>query len=112
MSKSIFSQILIGEIPSTILFENKYYFVIKDINPKSKTHLLIISKKEIKTLNDLDPKSKTASAMIKTIHEVSKLLEIPEYKIQINCGKSAGQEVFHLHIHFQSPHSLKETLKT
>jgi histidine triad (HIT) family protein len=51
---SIFTKIINREIPSDIVFENDSLIVIKDINPQAKTHLLIIPKKEIPTINDLE----------------------------------------------------------
>ena len=51
---SIFTKIINREIPSEIVFENDRIIVIKDINPEAKTHLLIIPKKEIPTVNDLE----------------------------------------------------------
>jgi histidine triad (HIT) family protein len=51
---SIFTKILNGEIPSEILYETSTVFVIRDINPEDKTHLLIIPKEEIASLNDIN----------------------------------------------------------
>ncbi|MDR2640516.1 MAG: HIT domain-containing protein [Candidatus Peribacteria bacterium] len=51
---SIFTKIINREIPSDIVYEQDNLIVIKDINPVAKTHLLIIPKKEIKTINDLE----------------------------------------------------------
>ena len=51
---SIFTKIINGEIPSTVVYEQDNIIVIEDINPVSKTHLLIIPKKEIPTINDLE----------------------------------------------------------
>jgi histidine triad (HIT) family protein len=51
---SIFTKIINKEIPSEIVYEQENIIVIKDINPKSKHHLLIIPKKEIKTVNDIE----------------------------------------------------------
>jgi histidine triad (HIT) family protein len=51
---SIFTKIIGREIPSDIVYEDEEIIVIKDITPKAKTHLLIIPKKEIKTINDLE----------------------------------------------------------
>ena len=50
---SIFTKIIQREIPSTIEYEDDLCIVIQDIAPKAKTHLLIIPKKEIPTLNDI-----------------------------------------------------------
>ena len=51
---SIFTKIIKREIPSNILYEDENIIVIKDINPRAKTHLLIIPKKQIETINDLE----------------------------------------------------------
>jgi len=50
---SIFTKIIQGEIPADIVYEQDNIIVIRDINPAAKTHLLIIPKKEIPTLNDI-----------------------------------------------------------
>lgn len=50
---SIFSKIISREIPSTVVYEQENIIVIKDIAPQAKTHLLIIPKKEIPTINDI-----------------------------------------------------------
>jgi histidine triad (HIT) family protein len=51
---SIFTKIINREIPTDIIYEQDNIIVIKDINPKAKTHILIIPKKEIKTINDIE----------------------------------------------------------
>jgi histidine triad (HIT) family protein len=51
---SIFTKIIQREIPSQIVYEQENIIVIRDIAPKARTHLLIIPKKEIPTINDLD----------------------------------------------------------
>jgi histidine triad (HIT) family protein len=51
---SIFTKIIQREIPSQIVYEQENIIVIRDIQPKAKTHLLIIPKKEIPTINDLE----------------------------------------------------------
>lgn len=49
---SIFTKIINREILSDIVYEQDNIIVIRDINPQAKTHLLIIPKKEIETIND------------------------------------------------------------
>lgn len=51
---SIFTKIINREIPAEIVYETENLIAIKDINPKAKTHILIIPKKEIATINDLE----------------------------------------------------------
>lgn len=52
--ESIFTRIIKREIPADIIYEQDDIIVIKDINPKAKTHFLIIPKKEIPSINDLE----------------------------------------------------------
>jgi len=55
---SLFTKILNKEIPSEMVFENDTLFVIKDVNPEDTTHLLIIPKEEIDSINNLEEKHK------------------------------------------------------
>lgn len=101
MKDCIFCKIANGEIKSDFVFENDNFFVIKDLNPKANTHLLVIPKKHVDSLNEFDGMEYGAS-LICTIQDVTKKLGIKSYKTQINTGKEAGQEVFHLHVHILS----------
>jgi histidine triad (HIT) family protein len=51
---TLFTKIINREIPADIVYEQDNIIVIKDINPQAKTHLLIIPKKEISTINDIE----------------------------------------------------------
>ncbi len=100
MSDSIFTKIYQGEIPSEILFQDDIAFVIKDINPKAKTHLLIIPIKPIHSIMGMDEgDEEIVGHLFKIAKEMGQKLELPGYKLQINVGAHGGQEVFHLHIH-------------
>jgi histidine triad (HIT) family protein len=110
MNDSIFTRILKKEIPASIIMETEDIFVIHDINPKDTTHLLIITKKQIPTLNDLEVNSNIPNKIIQTAQKIAaEFLEKPEYRLQINVGKNGGQEVFHVHCHFLSKFKLKST---
>ncbi len=76
---SIFTKIINREIKSEIIYENNNLIVIKDIAPKAKTHLLIIPKKEIETINDLESNdSELLFEMFLTAKNVAKQLNISE----------------------------------
>lgn len=62
--ETIFTKIIKREIPSEIVFENDEIIAIKDINPQAKTHILIIPKKVIPTINDLENEDKEVLAEI------------------------------------------------
>jgi histidine triad (HIT) family protein len=76
---TIFTKIISREIPSDIVYEDEKIIVIKDINPQAKTHLLIIPKKEIATINDLMPEDRELIAdMFFVAKKVAKDLNISE----------------------------------
>lgn len=101
---SIFTKIISREIPSTIVYEQENIIVIKDINPQAKTHLLIIPKKEIPTINDLMQEDRELLAdMFFVAKKVAKDLKIDEwYKLHFNVWEKWGQEVMHIHLHLLS----------
>lgn len=101
---SIFSKIINREIPADIVYEQENIIVIKDIFPKAKTHLLIIPKKEIATINDLQEDDRWLLAdMFFVAKKVARDLWIEEwYKLSFNVWEKAGQEVMHIHLHLLS----------
>ena len=98
MSDCIFCKIINGDFGTEFVLENEYAVVFKDINPKAETHLLVVPKFHVESLNELDDEVLLGKLMM-TVKEVTKKLGIKSYKTVINTGKEAGQEVFHLHIH-------------
>lgn len=94
----IFCKIINGEFNTEFVYENEYVVVFKDINPKAKTHLLVVPRVHVESLNELEDKN-LMSELIMSVKETTKKLGIKSYKTLINTGKEAGQEVFHLHIH-------------
>lgn len=98
MSDCIFCKIINGDFGTEFIYENKYAVVFKDINPKADTHLLVVPRLHVESLNDLNDKDLLGELMI-CVKTVTEKLGIKSYKTIINTGKDAGQEVFHLHIH-------------
>ncbi len=101
---SIFTKIINREIPSTIIYEDEKIIVIKDIKPLAKTHLLIIPKKEIPTINDLEEVDRELlSEMFFVAKKVAKDLKIDEwYQLHFNVWEKWWQEVMHIHMHLLS----------
>jgi len=102
MTKSIFSKIIDREIESNIIAENNHIIVIEDILPKAPIHFLIIPKKNIKDVQSFsDNDFVYAAEMFKMAKKLSE--EIPgakDFRLQVNSGVDAGQEIFHVHMHF------------
>lgn len=84
-----------------IIYKNEYFFIIKDSFPVSKGHLLVISNKLRKDYFELSTDEK--NNLSKVICKAKSLIEIhhsPDgYNIGMNCGKYAGQTIFHFHCH-------------
>ncbi len=94
----IFCKIANKELTTNFIHETDNIVVFADINPKAKTHLLVVPKEHMASLNELEDE-KLMSDLILAVKDVTKKLNIIDYKVNINTGAKAGQEVFHLHIH-------------
>lgn len=97
----VFCEIIKGNIPSTKIFENEEFIIIKDIEPIAKIHYLAIPKNHYKLLNEMEKSDKKIiSNILSTIAELSCELGLNNgYRLIINQGDDAGQTVPHLHIH-------------
>ena len=106
MSDCIFCKIVNGEIGTEFLYEDSDCVVFRDINPKTATHLLIVSKKHIPSIADMEMGDKKIIAnLVACAKKIAEKLELKGYNLQINGGKEGGQEIFHLHIHLMSKFS-------
>ncbi len=102
MEKSIFTRILEREIPATFEYEDDEIFAINDIAPKAPTHILIIPKKQIPTINDLQPEDTgLIGKMVQIAKSIAKQKGIADdgYRLVFNVNEGAGQTVFHIHLH-------------
>ncbi len=98
MENCIFCKILNKEIPSKFIYEDENCFAINDINPKAKKHILVIPKAHVESLAQVED-MELVKKMFEAIKKINKQEGIVDFKTLINTGKSAGQEVMHLHIH-------------
>jgi histidine triad (HIT) family protein len=100
MSQSIFTRIIQRQIPAKIAYEDERYIVIHDISPQAPVHLLVITKREIATLNDLtEADSALIGGMFVLAGTLMKQMGHRDYRTVFNCGADAGQAVYHLHLH-------------
>lgn len=98
----LFCKIINGEIPSDKVYENDKVYAFRDIAPQAPIHVVIVPKTHIASANDITADNSSAVADIyEAIPEIAKSLGISEsgYRIVNNCGKDAGQTVFHIHFH-------------
>lgn len=100
-NKTIFKRILDREIPADIIHEDDLCIAFRDVNPQAPTHILVIPRKEIRSLADLtDDDQALVGHLMLTAAQLAKQLELADgYRTVINCGPNGGQTVDHLHIH-------------
>jgi histidine triad (HIT) family protein len=100
---TIFSKIIEGEIPADIVYQDDQVTAFRDIEPQAPIHILIVTNKEIPTVNDIRIDDEQLVGHMFTVAQQIALREgIAEdgYRLLVNCNKNAGQEIFHLHMHF------------
>lgn len=102
MDNCIFCKISEGEVPTEFIYQDEDLIAFKDINPKAPVHILIVTKKHISSLNEAGEEDKVLLGRgLLAAKKIAQKQGIAEsgYRIGINCGREAGQEVFHFHIH-------------
>lgn len=98
----LFCKIINGEIPSDKVYENDKVYAFRDIAPQAPIHVVIVPKTHIASANDITADNSSLVADIyEAIPEIAKALGLSKsgYRIVNNCGKDAGQTVFHIHFH-------------
>jgi len=99
----IFCQIVAGEVPTEILYQDEEVIAFRDINPQAPTHLIIIPKRHIPSLAHLSEKADSSliGHMVNVANQLARKEGILEsgYRLAINCGEWGGQLVSHLHMH-------------
>ena len=106
----VFCKIRKGEIPSTKLYEDADFMIIKDINPQAKVHLVAIPTDHFPHI-DMMTEQGTAllgKIMGKISHMQEELGITGGYRLLINQGENAGQTVNHIHIHILGGEKLKD----
>ena len=99
---TIFTKIINKELESDIVFESENIIAFRDINPIAPIHILIVPKKEIKTINDVSVNDKILlGEMIIAAKNIALKYKINKsgYRLIFNCNEDAGQTVFHIHMH-------------
>lgn len=98
----LFCKILAGDIPAEIVYESETAIAFRDINSQAPTHVLIIPRRHIATINDIDD---TDHAIVGSLFSAASAIARKEgiaddgYRVVMNCNAGAGQTVFHIHLH-------------
>ncbi|WP_045225791.1 histidine triad nucleotide-binding protein [Methyloterricola oryzae] len=102
MSDCLFCKMVAGDIKPNIVLETDHVLAFRDIRPQAPTHVLVIPKQHIATLDDFPAENvPLAGALLAAVQQVAKLegLDRDGYRTVINCRANGGQEVYHLHLH-------------
>ena len=102
MEDCIFCKIAAGEIPADKIYEDDTVVAFRDLSPQAPTHVLVIPRKHIATLNDLQPEDE---AILGRMYGAAREIAVregvaePGYRTVVNCNEGGGQAVFHIHLH-------------
>lgn len=102
MDDCLFCRIVRGEIGADIVAERLSALAFRDVNPQAPVHVLIIPKDHIPSLGDLGP---DRCDIITDVFSMASEIAVSEgiaqrgYRVVLNVGEEAGQEIDHLHFH-------------
>ena len=98
----IFCKIASGDVKADIVYEDNDIIAFDDINPRAPVHVVIIPKRHIGMVSDLKEKDAGEFGRLTiAANEIAQKKGVASsgYRLVTNCGKDAGQEVAHIHIH-------------
>ena len=96
----LFCRIARKEIPANIVLENEHVVAFRDIDPKAPTHVLVVPRTHVATLDDVTD-AKLLGELLFAAAAIARAEGIVAggYRTVVNCGADAGQTVFHVHLH-------------
>ena len=102
MNDCLFCKMISGEIPCDIVYEDESVFAFRDIDPKAPTHILLIPRKHIRSINELGESERNlAGELLLTAKKIAKDEGIDKsgFRTIFNTNSDGGQTVFHIHMH-------------
>jgi histidine triad (HIT) family protein len=99
-SSCLFCRIVRKEIPAKVVFEDEHVLAFHDVAPKAPTHVLVIPKTHVARLSDASgDHAALLGPCLVALTQIARTLSLDSYRVVVNDGASAGQSVFHLHLH-------------
>ena len=98
----LFCDIIAGKIPAKRVHEDEQCVAFEDIAPQAPTHVLVVPREHLSTLNDLTP---AHEALMGHVVDAARAIAVQRghqedgYRLVLNCQEGAGQSVFHIHLH-------------
>ena len=102
MAECLFCQIVNREIPASIVYEDDRVLAFNDINPQAPTHVLVVPKRHVASLNELSADDdEMVGELVRRAAAIAKERGISAggFRTVINTNREAGQTVFHIHLH-------------
>jgi len=102
MKECLFCKIVAREVPARVVREDEDTFAFEDLKPQAPTHVLVVPRRHLATLNDLSPEDDAVLGKLQRVAaSVARERGFADrgYRTVMNCNAAAGQSVFHVHLH-------------
>jgi histidine triad (HIT) family protein len=109
MADCLFCKIIARQIPASIVFEDDRVIAFNDINPQASTHVLVVPKQHIASLNELSPEHDAiVGEVVRRAAAIAaeRGIAVGGFRTVFNTNGDAGQTVFHIHLHLIGGRSL------
>jgi histidine triad (HIT) family protein len=109
MADCLFCKIIQRTIPASVVYEDERVLAFNDINPQAPTHVLVIPKRHIESLNELGTEDdRLVGELVRRAAAIAKERGISNggYRTVFNTNREAGQTVFHVHLHLLGGRSM------
>jgi histidine triad (HIT) family protein len=105
----LFCKIINREIQGAVVYEDDRVLAFNDINPQAPTHILVVPKRHIASLNDLGPEDDAiVGEMVRRAAAIAaeRGVSAGGFRTVFNTNRDAGQTVFHIHLHLLGGRSM------
>jgi histidine triad (HIT) family protein len=110
MSECLFCKIVRHEIPGSIVYEDDRVLAFNDTNPQAPTHVLVVPKRHIASLNDLSVEDdQLVGELVRRAAAIAKErgMSAGGFRTVFNTNRDGGQTVFHVHLHLLGGRSMR-----
>ena len=110
---TLFTRIINHEIPASIVHQDERAIVFHDIAPQAPVHLLLVPVKPLPSINEMEAEdAELVGYLFVLARRMADKLGVADsgYRLIINCGRDANQEVPHLHLHLLAGRGLGRML--